>query len=198
MLKCPFCPEQRPSRSRLDNHVNMQHGATLAAAAETTHLGPDPSHGGLTTHRGTRENCSGPDCGPAPVEDDETPLCTCGAPVELVRYEGQTIVGHVVHGNNGCTDARLETHEPTPQERAELQATWDRVGKGLDRAGKDMAEMRAALDAVDERMRKLDAELTKPSVVRRATLNQVWDRLLDAGHLAAAREVMKMIERVVD
>lgn len=37
---------------------------------EATHEGPDPSHGGLTTHRGTRENCSGPDCGPA---EDDTP-----------------------------------------------------------------------------------------------------------------------------
>lgn len=32
--------------------------------AETTHEGADPSHGGITTHRGTRENCAGPDCGP--------------------------------------------------------------------------------------------------------------------------------------
>lgn len=31
---------------------------------QPTHEGPDPTHGGLTTHRGTRENCSGPDCGP--------------------------------------------------------------------------------------------------------------------------------------
>ncbi|MER7807881.1 hypothetical protein [Streptomyces sp900116325] len=38
------------------------------AAATATHEGPDPSHGGLTTHRGAREDCSGPDCGP--VEDD--------------------------------------------------------------------------------------------------------------------------------
>ncbi|MER8083807.1 hypothetical protein ABTZ57_01260 [Streptomyces sp. NPDC094048] len=38
--------------------------------AEATHAGPDPSHGGLTTHRGTRENCSGPDCGPT---EDDTP-----------------------------------------------------------------------------------------------------------------------------
>ncbi|WP_042170161.1 hypothetical protein [Streptomyces sp. NBRC 110035] len=41
-------------------------------AAEPTHEGPDPSHGGLTTHRGRREDCSGPDCGtdnnPQPVD----------------------------------------------------------------------------------------------------------------------------------
>lgn len=26
------------------------------------HYGPDPGHGGLTKHHGTRANCSGPDC----------------------------------------------------------------------------------------------------------------------------------------
>ncbi|GHC44333.1 MULTISPECIES: hypothetical protein [Streptomyces rochei group] len=31
---------------------------------EPTHQGPHPEHGGLETHRGTRENCTGPDCGP--------------------------------------------------------------------------------------------------------------------------------------
>lgn len=86
----------------------------------------------------------------------------------------------------------------TPQDRAELATAVTEAGERWRQAGEDMRAMRAALDAVDERMRKLDTELTKPSVVRRATLNQVWDRLLDAGHLAAAREVMKMIERVVD
>ncbi|MGP4084151.1 hypothetical protein [Streptomyces sp. KR55] len=35
-----------------------------AAEVEPTHEGPDPSHGGLTTHRGRREDCMGPDCGP--------------------------------------------------------------------------------------------------------------------------------------
>ncbi|MFI7678527.1 hypothetical protein [Actinophytocola sp. NPDC049390] len=26
------------------------------------HYGPDPGHGGLTRHIGSRKNCSGPDC----------------------------------------------------------------------------------------------------------------------------------------
>lgn len=46
------------------------HPIAPIAAATATHEGPDPSHGGLTTHRGTRENCSGPDCGPA---EEDTP-----------------------------------------------------------------------------------------------------------------------------
>ncbi|MGC5398059.1 hypothetical protein ACPXCP_20285 [Streptomyces sp. DT20] len=36
--------------------------APAEAATEPTHEGPDPSHGGLTTHRGPREQCPGPDC----------------------------------------------------------------------------------------------------------------------------------------
>lgn len=186
MLKCPYCPETRPSRSRLDNHITQSHGATLDAAAATH--GPDLQ---AAADLGNRAMV-------ALVNEDDTPRCTCGAPVQLVTDEDGTFLVHVILGNGGCTDARLSSHEPTPKDRTDLQAEWDRVGAGLDKAGQEMREMRAALDAVDERMRKLDAELTKPSVVRRATLNQVWDKLLDAGQLEAARVVMKMIERVVD
>lgn len=32
---------------------------------EPTHQGPHPEHGGLETHRGRSEDCTGPDCGPA-------------------------------------------------------------------------------------------------------------------------------------
>ncbi|MEU5660135.1 hypothetical protein ABZ802_31630 [Streptomyces sp. NPDC047737] len=35
-----------------------------------THQGPHPEHGGLETHVGTREQCSGPDCGPPDPEDE--------------------------------------------------------------------------------------------------------------------------------
>lgn len=32
------------------------------------HWGPDPGHGGLTKHKGLREDCPGPDCGDMIVE----------------------------------------------------------------------------------------------------------------------------------
>ncbi|WP_228994356.1 hypothetical protein [Streptomyces sp. DH8] len=35
-----------------------------------THQGPHPEHGGLETHIGTRDNCSGPDCGPRDPDDE--------------------------------------------------------------------------------------------------------------------------------
>lgn len=181
MLKCPYCSEERPNRSRLQTHVDQVHyfADTQPRRADAVNATADRAE--------------------AVADHDDTPRCTCGARVDLgVDSDGNSFLVHVYAGNDGCTVAQLNGHEPTPQQREDLQAEWARVGTGLNKAGQEMREMRAALDAVDERMRKLDAELTKPSVVRRATLNQVWDKLLDAGHLAAAREVMKMIERVVD
>lgn len=41
---------------------------------EPTHEGPSPYHGGLTTHRGRREDCTGPDCGPVETEQPRTTL----------------------------------------------------------------------------------------------------------------------------
>ncbi|MFE2112015.1 hypothetical protein ACFXAY_01295 [Streptomyces microflavus] len=38
--------------------------------AETTHQGPHPDHSGLTTHIGTRDTCTGPDCGPRNPDDE--------------------------------------------------------------------------------------------------------------------------------
>jgi hypothetical protein len=87
---------------------------------------------------------------------------------------------------------------PTQQDRAELALKLEENNYRLKSAGDDMQQLREQLDAIDNRMAKLDADLTRPSVVRRATLNQVWDRLIDQGHMAAASVVMKMINGVVD
>ncbi|MYR93065.1 MULTISPECIES: hypothetical protein [unclassified Streptomyces] len=44
--------------------------AAVFGVPETTHQGPDPDHGGLSTHVGTREKCTAPDCGPRDPEDE--------------------------------------------------------------------------------------------------------------------------------
>jgi hypothetical protein len=44
------------------------------APAQTTHRGPHPEHGGLETHQGTVEDCTGPDCYPGMYDE-----CPCGA-----------------------------------------------------------------------------------------------------------------------
>lgn len=46
----------------------IQRGNELAAGGPT-HQGPHPEHGGLETHQGARENCTGPDCGPESADD---------------------------------------------------------------------------------------------------------------------------------
>lgn len=38
---------------------------------EPTHQGPHPEHAGLETHRGRREDCTGPDCGPDEPDEEE-------------------------------------------------------------------------------------------------------------------------------
>lgn len=125
-----------------------------------THEGPDPSHGGLTTHKGRRENCSGPDCGSDLFDLDDV--------------------------------------MPTKADRELLSAQWAEVGPGLDRAAIEMSALRQQMNDVDASLSRMEARLTAPAVVRRATLNQVWDRLVDEGQLAAAQIVMNMIKRVVD
>lgn len=67
------------------------------------------------------------------------------------------------------------------------------TGEGLVKAGKEMAELKAACDDVARRMEALDRRMMSPATVRRATLNKVWDALVDAGNISGAHLVMKMI-----
>ncbi len=146
-LKCPYCPEVRPSRSRLQQHVDGMHHARdfatrktavqAARTVETVELAPD----------GTEESSAG---------------------------------------------------TPTPQDRRDLAVRLANHGKALEGAGHEMAQLRYAFDDIDKRMIAMQAALTRPSVVRRATLNQVWDRLIDEGHVQAALVIAKMLKNVVD
>lgn len=86
----------------------------------------------------------------------------------------------------------MSTQEAATTERLE------EVGKGLDAVAADMKTLRAGIGVVDEKLRQMDAQLTSPATVRRATLRQVWNRLMDAGQYEAAFEVRKMLDSVVD
>lgn len=143
-LKCPYCPETRPTHAHLVRHVDVVHKA-VSVTRRTLDLR-----------------------NPQTVED-------------------VTVTG-----------PELAEPMPTKADRESLDAALARTGAGLAEAGREMAEMRATLDAVDKRMQKLDAQLTSPATVRRATLNQVWYRLIDAGDLTGAAIVMMMINAVVD
>ncbi|MFI0929677.1 hypothetical protein ACH4TP_38000 [Streptomyces sp. NPDC021012] len=75
---------------------------------EPTHQGPNPFHSGLETHRGRREDCTGPDCGPA---DDEC----CGA--EYDGFECELEPGHLGAHCDG-TFAWAYQPEPAPTSAA--------------------------------------------------------------------------------
>ncbi|APZ82201.1 hypothetical protein SEA_BABYGOTBAC_33 [Streptomyces phage BabyGotBac] len=188
-LQCPYCPETRPSRSRLVTHVDSMHG-NVSVARRTLDL------------RNPRTVETVAVTSPAlTIESSETAhvvQCVCGAPIEPADDSTEYPDWTHVFPMPKCRDAIPAAGMPTKADRESLDAALARTGAGLAEAGREMAEMRAALDAVDERMRKLDAQLTSPATVRRATLNQVWDKLLDAGDLTGAAIVMKMINRVVD
>lgn len=191
-LQCPYCPTTRPSRSRLTQHVDTAHlntpTATSARELRSPALVavPDVPTSGMS-------------------EDVHVVQCVCGAPIEPMdedtTYPDWTHVfpdQAALRSGSKCTTAIPAAGMPTKADRADLDTKLSQVGAGLDVAGREMADMRAALDAVDARMAKLDAQLISPATVRRATLNQVWDRLLDAGDMVGAAIVMKMISAVVD
>lgn len=71
---CESCAERRRAAAehpctdlRHTGPIRAQLGCNGPDPAET-HQGPHPEHGGLETHVGTRDTCSGPDCGP--IEPD--------------------------------------------------------------------------------------------------------------------------------
>lgn len=185
-LKCPYCPETRPERSQLVRHVDTMH-KTVSVARRTLDLRSPRTVVDVTV---TGPELAGPE---APEVK-----CFCGGLLQPLDDSTDYPLWSHVAPMPKCRKAIPAAGMPTKQDRADLNVALAYTGAGLAEAGREMAEMRAALDKVDERMRKLDAQLTSPATVRRATLNQVWDRLLDAGDLVGADIVMKMINAVVD
>ena len=125
-------------------------------------------------------------------------LCTCGLP--LVAMDASAADPVWIHRINAaaCKEPVPATGLPTKADRELLSQQWAEVGPGLDRAAIEMSALRQQMNDVDASLARMEARLTTPAVVRRATLNQVWDRLVDSGEMAAARIVMDMIKRVVD
>ena len=175
MIKCTYCPETRPSLSRLVYHMDAAHGETMKAVLEN--------------RLGAAAEAITADPQSSPVR--HTP-CVCGLTLTLWSDNDEIVWTHE-HPAPECRDAAPATGLPTKADRESLNEALARTGAGLAEAGREMAEMRAALDAVDARMAKLDGQLTDPATVRRATLNQVWDKLMDAGNLSGAALVRDML-----
>lgn len=180
MFKCPYCIETRPSRSRLQAHVDNIH---------TTR----PTH-----HR--KEAVANARKVTDVVTDLDVPaLCVCGEQIEQVDAEDDpTWWTHVRPGATPCTDAVPVKRTLAAQGRKALSEKLADTGKRLDRAGGEIRELKAQADAVLARLEALDAGVMDPATVRRATLNQVWDKLIDAGNIRGAEVVMRMIGNLSD
>lgn len=102
---------------------------------EETHEGPSPYHPGSTVHRGRREDCSGPDCGPDvhTVPDGWGTFCPHGAHVVVLDREATTDgawpVGKLVDPwpCGRCTRAEFEQAEDEAYENS-LPSWEERYG----------------------------------------------------------------------
>lgn len=133
MLKCPYCIKTRPSRSRLQIHVDNVH-----------------------RH----------------------------ADVPAVRKAAVASARQII-------DVVPDLNVPTP---TRLSA----VGTGLEQAGQEIRDLKAAADAVLARLEALDAAVMAPAAVRSAALNQAWDRMLAEGSMSGARIMQRMINESVE
>jgi hypothetical protein len=178
-LKCPYCPEVRPSRSRLQTHID-----------------------GVHRHADTRENRRAAALNARTVEDvvvdlDVPALCICGEPIEQVDPEDEPgWWTHRMGTKTPCTEPQPVKRTLASQGRKQLSERLADTGRKLDKAGDEIRDLKAKADAVAARLEALDAQVMSPATVRRATLNQVWDKLMDAGNITGAQEVMKMIGKL--
>lgn len=174
-LKCPYCPETRPSRSRLQTHVDGVHRHADTSSARQA---------AVRAARTVKDVV--PDL-------DVPPLCICGDPIQLLDDNDPTSWIHTPGSSTPCLDAVPVKRTLASQGRKDLSERLADTGRRLDQAGTEIRDLKAKADAVIERLEKLDRAHLEPAAVRRATLNQVWDKLMDAGNITGAQTVMRMI-----
>lgn len=118
--------------------------------------------------------------------------CICGALLVLIDthtdYPGWS---HYTYGHGGCMDPVPAAGMPTKEDRTDLANRMRTTGRQLNRIGTELADIKSRAKEIVARLEALDQP--SPESIRRATLNQVWDRLLDANQLAAAALVMRMV-----
>jgi hypothetical protein len=132
------------------------------------------------------------------VPDLDVPaLCICGEPIEQVDPEDEPgWWTHRMGAKTPCTDPQPVKRTLASQGRKQLSERLADTGKRLDKAGEEIRELKAKADEVAARLEAMDRAHLEPAAVRRATLNQVWDKLMDAGNITGAQEVMKMIGKL--
>ena len=130
--------------------------------------------------------------------------CVCGAAVRNVWENAYQDLppeerpaprwSHVPGSDTRCTDVRL-IRDLVPdgqmiRDTAQLMASLN------DRARRARAELEgypAVLAEVTEELARIRSTLDQPDTVRRATLVEVWERLVNGGQLPAAKIIMAIM-----
>lgn len=129
---------------------------------------------------------------------DAPPLCVCGDAIQLLDTEPGEAPWwiHVPGSDTPCTDAVPVRRTLASQGRTDLSRKLADTGERLAKAGDEIRDLKAKTDDVLARLEKLDQAHLEPNAVRRATLNQVWDKLMDQGNITGATLVMRMISNL--
>jgi hypothetical protein len=120
----------------------------------------------------------------------DTMRCICGGTIRSYEFDpGDMAWVHLCKGFTPCTEA-APADEQVPDHDDEIAE----AGRKFKAAQVEVERAREEMAQVGDRLDRLNRNLLTANTVRRATLVQVWDRLIDAGHVAAAQIVTRMIE----
>lgn len=170
IVQCPICPEGLPwNWAAICRHVHLAHVS----------LGLEQR---LAALQGLTDRWPGEE---VPVSVPACEVSGCDRPGTYENFEGVRLCSPCSNGEPTEAEAR--------QQREELEALIRSNNEGLSRARTELDEIKGALLSVGERVSGIGRELDRPEYVRRATLNQVLDALIDAKQNEAAVLVMRMI-----
>lgn len=183
-IKCPYCTQTRPTRSLLQYHVDSVH-----READTQ----DNRRRAVAGARTVEDVVAELPTNEAPAN----PVCTCGQP--LVQVDPEDAPDWWTHAQGAikqvCLDPEPATEVIKAQHRDDVNERMAETGRKLDKARQELADLKARSTATLRRLEALDAGIADPVAVRRATLLQAWDQLIDAGNIAGAQTVMGMVDR---
>lgn len=132
--------------------------------------------------------------------------CVCGAELRDLNAEVMEdtpederwpMWTHVPGSDTRCTNPR-RVADVFP-DRALIVAVTEQMadlGDRTRRAAGEFERFQSMLAELIDESRGLTASLDMPGTVERATLNRVWDKLVDKGHLAAAQVVSEMLRNL--
>lgn len=123
-----------------------------------------------------------------PNEFDETPAAAFKCPhCTETRTSRARLAAHI-HRVHRRSDRDNSSYGDAVSARSITDVT-----PGLDAARMDIVAMGRTLADVAERMERLDMQTTRPEAVRRSVLEEVAQRLVDAGDAAGYSIVRAMI-----